>query len=94
MAIFPELLLAKGRALAPYSLDPLLEAFPYLALEPLVQALAFLERKYREVIIAQLQFQIAFLGDRKRIFERLGNIGELFCHLFGGFEVELIGLEL
>ena len=66
-AILPELLFAKDGALSPYSLHPHFEALPHLALEALVEALAFLERKYGEVIAAQIHLQIALLCDFERI---------------------------
>src|SRR5208283_664190 len=78
--VLPELLFAKAGALSPYSRHALIEALPHLALEPSVKALTFLNRKYGKVIAAHLQLQIALLGDFERILERLGNMGELFCH--------------
>ena len=44
-------------------------------------------RKFRQVVLAEAQFEIAASGDLNTVRDRLGDVGEQRDHLFGRFQV-------
>lgn len=53
----------------------------------------FREREIREMALAQVQLQIAALGDLDAVFQRLRNVGEAFRHFLGGAQILLSAVE-
>ena len=58
---------------------------------PLVGAVG--RRIPRDQLAAELEFDVAALGDLERALERLRPLGERARHLVGGAQIELVGLE-